>query len=98
MAMIDLKPRLSEKTYMLAQQHNTYVFDVPLSANRLTVAEAVAGQFKVSVEDVNIRRQPGKTKRSVRRRQQPIVGQESTTKRAYVKLKSGDKIPLFEEA
>ena len=96
--MIELKPRLSEKTYQLAQSQNTYVFDVPLSANRQTIAEAVADQFKVAVVNVNVRRQPGKVKRSVRRRVQAISGQENSVKRAYVKLQSGDKIPLFEEA
>ncbi|HEX9594786.1 MAG TPA: 50S ribosomal protein L23 [Candidatus Saccharimonadales bacterium] len=96
--MLELRPRLSEKTYQLAQSQNTYVFDVPLGANRQMVSEAVAGQFKVSVLSVNVRRQPGKVKRSARRRMQPVAGQENETKRAYVKLKGGDKIPLFEEA
>ena len=95
--MLELRPRLSEKTYQLAQSQNTYVFDVPLGANRQMVAEAVADQFKVSVLSVNVRRQPGKVKRSVRRRLQPVSGQENDAKRAYVKLKSGNKIPLFEE-
>lgn len=96
--MIDIKPRLSEKTYRLAQGQNTYVFDVPLSANRQAVREAIEQQFKVAVTGINIRRQPGKTKRSVRKRQQSVTGRENDAKRAYVTLKSGDKIPLFEEA
>lgn len=96
--MVELKPRLSEKTYQLAQSQNTYVFDVPLEVNRQAIKSAVEQQFKVAVLSVNTRRQPGKVKRSVRRRVQATSGQENTRKRAYVKLKSGDKIPLFEEA
>lgn len=96
--MIQLKPRLSEKTYQLAQSQNTYVFDVDLNANRHDISKAVANQFKVNVTKVNVRRQPGKVKRSVRRRAQAVAGQEKSTKRAYVTLKSGDKIALFEEA
>jgi len=96
--MIELKPRLSEKTYKLAQTSNTYVFDVPLDANRQIIKAAVEQQFKVAVTGVNTRRQPGKVKRSVRRRAQPVMGRENDSKRAYVKLAGGDKIPLFEEA
>lgn len=95
--MIILKPRLSEKSYQLSQVQ-TYVFDVPVTANKSQVASAVASQFKVKVVAVNSARRRGKAKRSVRKRSQPLTGQEKTTKRVYVKLTSGDKIAMFEEA
>lgn len=94
--MMILRPRLSEKSYALSQQH-TYVFDVPSSANKQQIAAAVATQFKVSVVSVNAQRRQGKTKRSVRKGAQPVLGQEKTTKRAFVTVKSGDKIAMFEE-
>ena len=95
--MITLRPRLSEKSYAAAQRAQTYVFDVPLTANKQQIAEAVATQFKVGVVGVNTLNKTGKAKRSVRRRAQALIGREKTTKRAYVTLKSGDKIPVFEE-
>ncbi|HEX9679044.1 MAG TPA: 50S ribosomal protein L23 [Candidatus Saccharimonadales bacterium] len=95
--MISLAPRLSEKTYKLAQTDNTYVFDVPASANKQQVKAAVESRFKVAVVKINTQLKSGKTKRSVRKRSQPVIGTEKAVKRAYVRLKSGDKIPMFEE-
>ena len=51
MSLIVLKPRMSEKAYALSQSENTFVFDVPLNANKATVTDAVTKQFKVTVED-----------------------------------------------
>jgi large subunit ribosomal protein L23 len=90
-----LKPRVSEKSYGLSQTRNTFVFVVPGDANKITVAEAVATQFKVTVEDVNIVVAKGKTKRSYNKRSRGAMGQRSDVKKAYVRLKAGDSIPVF---
>jgi large subunit ribosomal protein L23 len=90
-----LKPRMSEKTYALSQAKNVYVFGVPKSANKHTVAEAVTAQFKVTVEAVNIVNQKGKSKRTVRKNGRPIAGRQSDVKKAYVTVKSGQNIPIF---
>ena len=90
-----LKPRISEKTYGLSQTRNTYVFVVPTDANKVTVAQAVAAQFNVTVEDVNIMKVKGKVKRSYRKGGRPGVGQRADIKKAYVRLKAGDEIPVF---
>lgn len=95
--MIMLRPRLSEKSYAAAQNQSTYVFDVPTTAGKQQIASAVAEQFKVGVVGVNTLNKLGKTKRSSRKRAQPLIGREKTTKRAYVTLKQGDKIPIFDE-
>lgn len=95
--MMLIRPRLSEKSYAVAQANQTYVFDVPASANKQQIAKAVADQYKVGVVGINTLNRIGKTKRSLRRRAQPVTGQEKTTKLAYVTLKDGDKIPVFEE-
>lgn len=97
MRILALMPRLSEKTYRLSQENQTYVFDVPAHSNKLTIAKAVERQFKVGVENVNVHVKKGKAKRSLRKRLQPTTGSEGDTKRAYVTLKPGDKIPMFEE-
>ena len=90
-----LKPRLSEKTYGLSQTSNVYVFQVPTTANKHTVTDAVTSQFKVTVTNVNIVKAKGKAKRTVRKGGRPVMGQRSDVKKAFVTLKKGDTIPVF---
>ena len=93
--LLTLKPRMSEKAYGQSQS-GTYVFDVPAEANKLTVAKAVAEQYKVTVTTVNITNLSGKNKRTfVNRRGKFVRGTRSDTKKAYVSLKDGDNIPIF---
>ncbi len=97
---LTLKPRVSEKAYGLSQTNNVYVFNVPMTANKLTVSQAVAEQFGVTVETVNIVVSKGKSVRTIRlgnRRARPGSGKRADTKKAYVTLKSGDKIAIFDE-
>lgn len=98
--MIDLKPRMSEKAYQQSVLNQTYVFVVPTSANKNDVKTAVESKYKVSVVDVNIVVQNGKKARSIRlgdRKSRPIIGQRSDIKKAYVRLKDGDSIKIFDE-
>lgn len=90
-----LRPRISEKAYGLAQARNTYVFDVPTTANRFEIAQAVAAQYEVTVEGVNIVNVKGKVKRTIRKGGRPILGKRVDIKKAYVTLKDGDSLPLF---
>ncbi len=90
-----LKPRVSEKAYGLSQKGNTYVFQVPGDANKLTIAAAIAEQFKVTVVGVNITNLKGKTKRTVRKGGRSTTGSRSDIKKAYVSLKDGDSIAIF---
>ena len=90
-----LRPRVSEKAYGLSQVHNTYVFVVPKDANKMTVAAAVAAQFKVTVLEVNISNLKGKAKRTVRKGGRAIAGRDVDVKKAYVTLKDGDSIAVF---
>lgn len=93
---IILKPRvMSEKAYRLSQSTRTYVFDVPGNVNKLSVARAVAAQYDVVVEDVNILNQKGKAKRTMRKGGRPIAGRDSDVKKAYVKLAEGNTLPIF---
>jgi large subunit ribosomal protein L23 len=92
-----LRPRISEKTYAMSEATNTYVVEVPGNANKDTVAKAVAVQFGVTVETVNIIVVKGKTKRTVRKGGRPTMGKRSDFKKAYVTLKEGDKLPFFAE-
>lgn len=93
--LITLVPRMSEKSYALSQALNTYVFDVPKSANKNTVALAVSAQFEVTVVGVNITNIKGKVIRTYRKRSRGGSGRQNDFKKAYVTLKEGDSLPLF---
>lgn len=92
-----LKPRMSEKAYDLSHSMDTYVFDVPASANKIEVAKAVSKQFKVTVEDVRIVMLKGKKARSIRIGgvRKNVYGKRPDVKKAYVKIKKGENIPIF---
>lgn len=90
-----LKPRMSEKAYGLSQSQNVYAFDVPKGANKHSVARAVAAQFKVTVEKVNVANVKGKAKRTVRKGGRAASGKQNDTRKAYVTLKAGDTLPIF---
>ena len=92
---ITLKPRMSEKAYGLSQTARTYIFEVPVGANKHTVARAVAAQFEVTVENVNITNIAGKAKRTVRKGGRQVKGHESDMRKAYVTLAEGQSLPIF---
>ncbi|MBI2009082.1 50S ribosomal protein L23 [Candidatus Saccharibacteria bacterium] len=92
---LTLKPRLSEKAFALSEKDNTYVFDVPVSANRHTVANAVASQYEVGVASVKIANTAPKPLRAYKKRGRNIAGRRAGVRKAYVTLKEGDKIPIF---
>lgn len=96
---ITLKPRISEKAYAQSQRDNvkTYVFEVPSSANKHTVARAVSAQFDVNVATVRTTTTKGKTKQIYRKGRRPVTGTRSDIKKAYVTLRAGDSLPLFVE-
>lgn len=96
MANILLIPRISEKSFKLAGS-NTYMFEVPVDANKVQIKAAVEAEYKVTVTNVNVAVSKGKVKKSFRKGKQPVDGSRKNTKKAYVTLKSGDKIPFFEE-
>ncbi len=92
-----LRPRLSEKTYVLSQVQNTFVFDVPLSANKHQVFAAIAAQFTVTPLDVRMVVSKGKVARSIRigGSRKNVLGKRPDYKKAYIRLKAGDHIPVF---
>lgn len=94
---LTLIPRISEKSYAQSKLNNTYVFTVPIKANKQQVAEAVSAQYGVTVVDVNVVISKGKAVRSVRKRSQPVKGKRIDTKKAYVRLADGSTIKMFDE-
>ena len=85
------EPIITEKTHRLSQANNTVTFKTSPQANRSEIKEAVEKIFNVKVEKVRTelvkRRERGRTRiRSVR----------LTHKKAYVTLRPGSRIALFE--
>ncbi len=96
---IILIPRVSEKAYGMSQAAGvkTYIFEVPVAANKHTIARAISVQYDVTVTDVRTTTLKGKTKQTYRKGSRPQTGQRSDIKKAYVTLKDGDTLPLFVE-
>ncbi len=88
-----IKPRMSEKSYALSSSR-VYVFDVPTTANKLQVAEAVSTAYDVEVTNVRTATIKGKQKRLYRNKRWEN-GARSDYKKAYVTIKAGQSIPIF---
>lgn len=96
MKNIVLKPRMSEKAYGQSLSNNVYVFVVPGTANKQTIALAVASQFDVTVTGVRTIIQSGKSLVSRQKRTRGITVHRADIKKAYVTLKEGDSIAIFD--
>ncbi len=88
---IIFEPIVSEKSYDLIEDANTYTFVVDRRANKTEIKQAVATIFDVHVLSVNTMNRKGKLKRTGY-----VLGKRKDTKRALVKLADGDKIDIFE--
>lgn len=82
-------PVVSEKSTLLADQQNKYVFKVKKTANKRSIRQAVELMFNVQVDSVDVLNVKGKTKRFGR-----FMGSRSDWKKAYIKLKPGFNIDL----
>jgi large subunit ribosomal protein L23 len=89
-ARLLIKPHVSEKAAVLADR-GIYVFDVPVSANKVEIGKAVEAIYKVSVAKVRTQRGIGKVMRRGR-----IKGRRNAWKKALVELKKGQTITLVE--
>lgn len=95
--MILVTPRPTEKAYGLSSTTNTYVFNVPMGANKQAIAEAVVSQFQVKVIGVKTMVQKGKTVRFSRgKNRYPGMTNRKDTKKAYVTLADGNSIQMFD--
>ena len=86
-------PRITEKGTRLKEQSNVLTFEVRKDANKLQVRKAIESIFKVKVTDITTVKCSGKKKRMGARE-----GRRSDWKKAYVTLKAGEKIDIFEGA
>ena len=86
---------ISEKASLVGQNANTYVFKVNTSATKNQVKKAIEQKFDVNVIKVNILNVKGKTKRMMNRKGK--IRKKSDWKKAYVSLKSEDRIEIAQE-
>ena len=86
-------PVISEKSTLVGEQANQYVFKVSKRANKEDVKNAIELFFNVSVTAVQILNRKGKEKRYGR-----TVGRRVDEKKAYVSLKEGQTIQFGSEA
>jgi large subunit ribosomal protein L23 len=85
-----LAPVVSEKSYDLIENNNTYTFLVDPRTNKEEIKDAVESIFDVRVVRVNTMNRKGKVKR-----QGWKSGRRKDTKRALVTLAQGNSIDLF---
>ena len=92
-----IRPIQTEKAYA-AQTKRTYMFTMPMNGSKQAVAKAIEGQYEVTVTSVRITVRKGKaTKFSRGKRAYPGTTYRKDRKIAYVTLKEGDKIKVFDE-
>jgi large subunit ribosomal protein L23 len=84
------KPIVTEKAVAKKEDQRTLCFEVAPDANKTQVKTAVEQLFKVKVEDVRTVNNAGKL-----RRRGKFSGYRSDWKKAYVRLKPGEKLPEY---
>jgi len=94
-----VSPHITDKTvkgnYDRLNDAYTYVFRVALDANKFEIKKTIESYFGVQVASVNTLIVRGKVKRA-QLRTKITTGKLPNWKKAYVKLKSGNKIAEFE--
>ena len=86
------RPLVTEKTTLLRENARTIVFEVAAAATKVDIKRAVEKLLGSKVEGIRTSIAHGKMKRQGR-----FMGQRSDWKKAYVKLREGEKIPEFLE-
>jgi|TARA_B100001750_G_C15012857_1_gene353131 large subunit ribosomal protein L23 len=84
------RPLITEKTTVIREAGNTLVFEVAREANKIDIRRAVEQLLGSKVASVRTSLTHGKIKRQGR-----YSGQRPDWKKAYVRLRSGEKLPEF---
>ena len=84
------RPLITEKTTVIREDGRTLVFQVAIDANKLEIKRAVETLLGSKVQSVRTSLAHGKFKRQGR-----YIGRRSDWKKAYVKLRDGEKLPDF---
>ena len=86
------RPLVTEKSTLMREGANVIAFEVDPKANKIQVKDAVEQLFKVKVAEVRLFNVRGKMKRMGR-----FEGKRRDWRKAYVRLKAGEKAPDFIE-
>ncbi len=86
------RPLITEKTTLQREDGRTIVLEVALRATKVEVKQAVERLFGAKVARVRTAVNHGKIKRQGR-----FSGQRPDWKKAYVRLRAGEKVPEFLE-
>jgi large subunit ribosomal protein L23 len=84
------RPVITEKTTVIREEGRTLVFQVSKDANKIDIKRAVEQLLGTKVESVRTTLAHGKMKR-----QGKYIGRRADWKKAYVKLREGEKLPEF---
>lgn len=88
-----VRPLLTERSTILKEKHNQYLFETRLDAAKPDIKKAVESLFKVNVENVRTMIVRGKFRRFGKG-----GGMRPDWKKAVVTLKEGQKIDFAEQA
>ena len=86
------RPLITEKAHDKREAERTLCFEVHPDANKIQIKQAVETVFRVKVAEVRTSINSGKMRRRGR-----FTGYASDWKKAYVRLKAGQKIPEYAE-
>ncbi|MBI4478294.1 MAG: 50S ribosomal protein L23 [Acidobacteria bacterium] len=86
------RPLITEKTSVIREAGRTIVFEVATRATKQEIKQAVEHLLGSKVEAVRTQIAHGKIKRQGR-----FAGRRSDWKKAYVRLREGEKMPEFME-
>jgi len=86
------RPLITEKTSILREDGRTIVFHVAAGANKIEIKRAIEHLLGAKVASVRTSIANGKEKRQGR-----FVGRRPDWKKAYVRLRDGEKLPEFLE-
>ena len=84
------RPVITEKGLAVKETQGTLVFQVAPTATKTEIKQAVQAIFKVKVDSVRTANFPGKERRRGR-----FAGYRPDWKKAYVRLKTGEKMPEY---
>ncbi len=82
---------VTEKSTILKEASNQYIFEVDVRANKIEIGNAIEKLFKVNVLDVKIMNMLGKKKRLGR-----VIGKTKSWKKAIITLAPGSRIEVHE--
>jgi large subunit ribosomal protein L23 len=90
---IILRPIITEKSTVLKEKNREVCFEVNPKANKIEIKKAAEQLFKIKVERVRVQNIRGKMRKVGR-----SAGKKKDWKKAYVKLKEGEKMIEYFEA